>query len=284
MVSPCLRALVVVAGAIAGLPRQRCFCGSLHRQWAQPLSLQQNMPLVLGPHRPGHRRKQMRQNTLRNLFNNDSPLGKLFDGLQKGPKSWGAENFIVDSIQIWLPPRTNREGKTLMVLQPRSAKLWNGLRKGDDGRYIDNIWAVENKETEKGAVKAMSNIANCMGGATLKFFPWKNLNPMPTGVPKGAADIAFVEEGTLAKLGRDVTQDAFKMMFNVLKDSGRLFVVASVADERSALGGQLELGFEPTLLQQTGWQVAASVRGEGLCVAYLRKAKGRTASESQRKR
>eukprot|EP00930_Biecheleria_cincta_P055199 TRINITY_DN41548_c0_g1_i1.p1 TRINITY_DN41548_c0_g1~~TRINITY_DN41548_c0_g1_i1.p1 ORF type:complete len:283 (-),score=38.61 TRINITY_DN41548_c0_g1_i1:110-958(-) len=281
MASLRLRALVVVAAALVALPRQRCFCGPLRYKWTTPLPTQQSMLLTMGLHRPRLRRTLVRKNTPRNLFISDSPLGKFFDGLQNVPKSWGTESFICDSIQIWLPARTSNqpEGKTLMVLQPRSSKLWPSLRHRDDGRYIDDVWAVEYEEMDEGAAKAMRNTANAMGGAGLKFFPWKKIKATPTGIPTGAVDFAFIEEGTLAKLGRDVTQAAFKMMFRVLKDSGRLFVIASMADERSVLGGQLELGFEPKLLQQTGWQVAASVRGEGVCVAYLRKARRRITSE-----
>eukprot|EP00434_Breviolum_minutum_P034386 symbB.v1.2.030434.t1/scaffold3430.1/size56932/1 len=60
-------------------------------------------------------------------------------------------------------------------------------------------------------------------------------------------------------------------MHIMLKNSGRFYIVANEKDEKIALRGQLDIGFEPEMLLKLGWEIRASKRDHGLVVAWLSK-------------
>eukprot|EP00913_Durusdinium_trenchii_P022459 g21096.t1 len=85
-----------------------------------------------------------------------------------------------------------------------------------------------------------------------------------------------------------------------LQNSGHFFLVATEEDEKArpgllnnllapnflrsqmALRGQLDIGFEPAMLQKLGWEIRASRRDHGLVVAWLAKRKKPTTGGTTR--
>jgi len=56
----------------------------------------------------------------------------------------------------------------------------------------------------------------------------------------------------------------------MLKDNAPLLFIANMEDE-NAIGGRLDAGFCGPFLSRYGFEVAASLRMEGVCIGYMTK-------------
>ncbi|CAL1149235.1 unnamed protein product [Cladocopium goreaui] len=197
---------------------------------------------------------------------------RRFFGSLLDPSSFQRETFVCETLDRWLPSPPPKSSMVALEIEPESSRYWPYLRPADCKWYMDRIYVVGELYGERLQKKEMQEMAATAEGmgASLRALAWRKAG-IPSEVKPGSIDMGLMADGAFTALGPKKTEAALKRMYIMLKNSGRFYIVANEQDEKMALRGQLDIGFEPEVLLKLGWQIRASKRDHGLVVAYLTK-------------